>query len=494
MVNTIEVTVDKSHIVTIGERLYGESIELIRELVNNAYDADATCVKVTINEDSIIVEDDGSGMDLDGLKQYFNIGSTLKKNSLKSPKFARDRIGEFGIGKFASLSACSHFEVWTKKGNFQARVIFDKEDWQRSGDKWHIPLEIEETGPHLKDGSRVTLRGLLKKFDIPDVEKRIIETVPIKAQDFNVFLNGHKVNARFIPGHKIPFLEGTEYGIVYGEIIITSQLDQNITEAGIECKVKQVTIARDFFGLQDLVKNIARIKGEVNADFLPITSDRTGFIKDAPQYAKFLEVMERVIKRIKPLLDELLDYKENKRVRRALTEVLERVKNALILNPDYCPEGLIPIAESASDVGEPGYISQTKDKVSPVNKEQKTETEQKKRRKRKPTVKKLTPTAVIKKLKLGQQGVSCCIEHFGPDAQECFTEGTIIYINRDHPLYQKEAQKKDTYILHIARLLTQEICLMKEPRNPRQAFQRQSNLLRDALIEKEKNSLNRLST
>jgi len=53
-INTIEVTVDKSHIVTIGERLYGESIELIRELINNSYDADATEVKVTIKEDEII--------------------------------------------------------------------------------------------------------------------------------------------------------------------------------------------------------------------------------------------------------------------------------------------------------------------------------------------------------------------------------------------------------------------------------------------------------
>ena len=430
--NTIEVTVDKSHIVTIGERLYGESIELIRELINNAYDADATEVKVTVNEDSIIVEDNGSGMDLDGLKQYFNIGSTLKKNSPKSPKFARDRIGEFGIGKFATLSACSHFEVWTKKGDFQARVIFDKEDWQRSQDKWYIPLEIEETDSHLKDGTKVALKGITKKFDIPDVERRIIETVPIKAPNFSVFLNGHKVNARFIPGHKIPFLEGTEYGIVYGEIIITSQLDQDITAAGIECKVKQVTIARDFFGLQDLVKNIAWIKGEVNADFLPITSDRTGFIKDTPQYTRFLEVMEGVVKRIKPVLDELSDYKENKRARRALTEVLERVKNALILNPDYCPEGLIPIAEGTSDLGEPGYISQAKDKAPSLNKEQRRESEQKKKRKRKPVVKRLTPTAVIKKLKLGQQGVSCCIEHFGPDAQECFTEGTVISVSYTH--------------------------------------------------------------
>ncbi len=34
----LPVTVDKSHLITIGERLYSESIELIRELANNAYD------------------------------------------------------------------------------------------------------------------------------------------------------------------------------------------------------------------------------------------------------------------------------------------------------------------------------------------------------------------------------------------------------------------------------------------------------------------------
>lgn len=482
-INTIEVTVDKSHIVTIGERLYGESIELIRELINNSYDADATEVKVTIKEDEIIVEDDGLGMDLDGLKQYFNIGSALKRENPKSPKFARDRIGEFGIGKFASLSACSCFEVWTKKDDFQAKVIFDKQEWEKSKDKWYIPLEIEEVDHHLKDGTKVTLKGVTKKFNLSDVEKRIIETVPIRASDFAVYLNGHKVSVRFIAGHKIPFLEGTEYGIVYGEIIISSQMEQDISEAGIACKVKQVTITKDFFGLEKLVKNIARIRGELNADFLPITSDRTGFIKDTPQYRKFLEVMERIIERVKPVLEELSDYKENKRVRRTLTEVLEKVKNALIINPDYCPEGLIPIAESASEMGEPGYISPIKGKAASQDKKQKTEIEPKKKRKRKPQVKKLTSTAVVKKLKLGQQGVSCCIDHFGSDSPECFTESTIIYINRDHPLYKKEVQKKDTYELHLARLLTQEICLMKDPRNPRTAFQRQSKLLRDALVE-----------
>jgi len=81
----IPVTVDKSHIITIGERLYAESIEFVRELVNNAYDADATLVEITVTEDTIEIIDNGSGMDRKGLKQYFNIGSQEKLFAPKSP-------------------------------------------------------------------------------------------------------------------------------------------------------------------------------------------------------------------------------------------------------------------------------------------------------------------------------------------------------------------------------------------------------------------------
>src|SRR3989304_6209260 len=113
--STLPVTVDKSHLITIGERLYGSSVELIRELVNNAYDADATEVKVTVREDEVKVEDNGSGMNLRGLKQYFKIGSPEKLIHGLSPVFKRRRIGQFGIGKFATLSACERFEVCTQK-------------------------------------------------------------------------------------------------------------------------------------------------------------------------------------------------------------------------------------------------------------------------------------------------------------------------------------------------------------------------------------------
>ena len=139
--DTLQVTVDKKHLITIGERLYAESIELIRELVNNAYDADATLVEININSSCIEVRDNGLGMDLKGLQQYFTIGSDEKVTTNTSPRFQRERIGQFGIGKFASLAACNTFEIYTKKGDFAAKVIFDKEYWENSGNIWSLPFE-----------------------------------------------------------------------------------------------------------------------------------------------------------------------------------------------------------------------------------------------------------------------------------------------------------------------------------------------------------------
>ena len=210
----LEVTVEKRHIVSLGERLYTESIELLRELVNNAYDADATEVHVEITPEKIIVKDNGSGMDLEGLKQYFIIGSDEKIIHSRSPKFGRVRIGQFGIGKFASLAAASRFEVITQHKDFAARVTFDKKAWEESRDTWHLPLEI--LAPDLKrgDGTTVILSDISKPFDLQEVERKIVEGVPLKAPDFAVYLNNRQLTPRSLEGQKIPVLEGCKYGLV----------------------------------------------------------------------------------------------------------------------------------------------------------------------------------------------------------------------------------------------------------------------------------------
>ena len=480
----IPVTIDKSHIITIGERLYTESIEFVRELVNNAYDADATLVDITVSEDTIEIRDNGGGMDREGLKQYFNIGSQQKLYAPKSPIYNRDRIGQFGIGKFASLSACKRFEVITKREDFIGRVIFDKEQWEKVGDIWQLPFEILPADFRKQNGTTVILFGLDRKFDLKDIEAKIIEGTPIKAPHFRVRINNHTVTPRSLIGHRLPLLEGTSFGPVSGEIVILSETASVASDLGIEVKVKQVTIRRELFGMETWGKAMARVRGEVNADFLPITSDRTGFIKDSNEYQEFLGIMGKVMEGVKTTLQKLTIKKESKKVSRALKEALQRIYKALSVNPDLSPFGAIPIGDEVKGIGSAAEVSHKKEglKEEEVKVEEKPKVPEKKRKK-KPKVKRLTPNAIIKKIKFGETGVSCVVDSFGEDGPEVFSEETTIYLNRDHPLYKRESARIDTHTLNVARLITQEISLMKDPRNPRQAFERQSKLMKDAFID-----------
>ena len=65
---------------------------------------------------------------------------------------------------------------------------------------------------------------------------------------------------------------------------------------------------------------------------------------------------------------------------------------------------------------------------------------------------------------MDETGVSCCIDHFGSDAPEVFSEGTTIYINRDHPVYKRESANVDTHKLNVTRLINREISLLHQAR------------------------------
>jgi hypothetical protein len=485
----IPVTIDKSHITTIGERLYAESIEFVRELVNNAYDADATLVEVVLTDDSIEIRDNGSGMDLEGLRQYFNIGSPQKLSNPKSPVLRRDRIGMFGIGKFASLSACKRFEVITKRDEFVGRVIFDKEQWEKAAGAWQLPFERMAPDFRKQNGTTVILMGLDRVFEPRDIEAKIIEGTPIKAPHFKVRINNHTVTPRSLSGHKVSIIDGTPFGPVTGEIVILPETAALSKDLGIEVKVKQVTVRRELFGMETWGRAMSRVTGEVNADFLQVTSDRTGFLKDSPEYQAFLAVMAKIMEDVKNFLQKLTARKEGKRVSRALKDALQRVYRSLALNPDLSPFGALPIGEEAKGGGDAASISKERQGAGEEVKPAGTAGEVKealpapeKERKKKPKVRRLTPNAIIKKMKFGETGVQCVVDSFGEDGAEVFTEETTIYINRDHPLYKRESAKVETHTLNLARLITQEIALMKDPRNPRQAFERQSKLLKDAFV------------
>ena len=489
----LPVTVDKSHLITIGERLYSESIELIRELVNNAYDADATEVDIKMTDEFIEVKDNGTGMDREGLRQYFNIGSPEKILKNRSPVFHRDLVGQFGIGKFASLSACECFEVRTQKGGFAAKVTFDKTEWEKEGDRWNLPLQPLLPDRGRGNGTTVTLLRLKKGFDPEEVVRKVVEGTPLKAQNFVVRLNGLRITPRSLTGHRIPFLEGTDFGPVHGEIIILPSSSPSPEELGIEVKVKQVTVRREFFGLEHWGKVASRVQGEVHANFLPVTTDRTGFILDRPEYQAFENVMEKVIQEVEGILKRLAGRREKRKAGKALNEALQRVHRALALNPDLSPFGAIPLAGEGEGMGGAGLVTKKSNQKGEIEAQLakdgkgdegiQSSQQQKKLRKKSPKIKRLTPNAVVRRMKFGETGVSVCIDDFGENGPECFTEGTVIYINQEHPLYQREVKKPETHLLNVTRLITQEISLLKDTKSPRQAFSRQSKLLRDAFIE-----------
>jgi hypothetical protein len=471
----IPVTVAKTHLITIGERLYTENVELLRELVNNGYDADATEVRISIGPDEAIVEDNGSGMDIEGLKQYFNIGSSGKRENPISPKHKRLRIGEFGIGKFSVLSNCDHFEVYTHKGDFAGTVTFDKKEWARQQGEWELPfLRADAAGSG--DGTKVALKGIKKQFDAAAVEKRLIETLPLKAPDFSVFINGKKLVTRAVEGRKIPFLEGTDFGIVHGEIVIVPVSRAEPEEAGVLIRVKQVAVKRLAFGINPAL--LARISGEVNADFLTLTTDRNDFLRDRPEYLVFDGVMKKVINRVMQEMHIENDERENSRVKRALKDVTAKIEEALSKNADWCPPGLLPVGKgkgaqaAAVQAGSAGGDGLETGGVKAAP--------ERKKRKRQPKLKQLTPGAMIKKIRIGQMNLALVMDHFGTDGPESFLEAGVIYINRDHPLYEREAGSRERHMMNIARLICQEISLMSRPSNPRMAYDRQSKLLKDA--------------
>jgi hypothetical protein len=488
----LEVTVDKRHIVSIGERLYAESVDLLRELVNNAYDADATEVRVEVGPEKIAVSDNGTGMDLAGLEQYFIIGSNEKIVHSRSPRFGRVRIGQFGIGKFASLSAASRFELSTRHKDFAARVVFDKKAWEEAEDEWHLPCEILASDPQKGDGTTVTLSALSKSFPVEDVERKLLESVPLRAPDFAVYLNGRRLYPRSLVGRRIPILEGTKYGLVSGEIVITPKSAADFKDLGIEVKVKSVTVKKDLFGMETWGKAVARVKGEINADFLPITSDRSSFIVDSGEYQEFLKIMEKVVTIVGKALGKEADRSEQRKSSRAVNEALHRIHRALARNPDLSPFGPVTYGEP----GEAGGSAVTGAKKQKLGEDEvqrgdgralkerdKSAAAPKKKKRRHPLVKRVTPNAIVRRMRMGTESISVCLDFFGPKGPECFSEGNVVYINRDHPLFQRESRKAAAQTMYIARLVTQEISLMKETRSPRVAFGRQSQLLKDAFAE-----------
>lgn len=100
-------SVDGHLLRELGEKLVSRPSIALAELVKNAYDADATEVRISFKKvkkkrGTIIVEDNGIGMSIDDVGQtWMRVATSDSRRNPVSPKFSRGRTGEKGIGRFA---------------------------------------------------------------------------------------------------------------------------------------------------------------------------------------------------------------------------------------------------------------------------------------------------------------------------------------------------------------------------------------------------------
>jgi signal transduction histidine kinase len=100
-------TVDSALLSELGEKLVETPHIALVELVKNAYDADATQVKVIILPDpprgpKVQIVDNGSGMTFREVQNYWmRIATTHKTARQRSERYGRPRTGSKGIGRFS---------------------------------------------------------------------------------------------------------------------------------------------------------------------------------------------------------------------------------------------------------------------------------------------------------------------------------------------------------------------------------------------------------
>jgi signal transduction histidine kinase len=108
----------------LGERLVAKADVAFIELIKNSHDADATTCDVEINNNMIIIKDNGHGM----TKTEFNdnwmtIATTNKIEKNKSRNYARSVTGAKGVGRFSTRFLGEYLKIQT--------VAYDKEEQKR---------------------------------------------------------------------------------------------------------------------------------------------------------------------------------------------------------------------------------------------------------------------------------------------------------------------------------------------------------------------------
>ena len=176
---TAKFQADSALLKELGEALVGQPHIALAELVKNAYDADATRCRVTIDEDQIVVEDNGHGMsEREFLGHWMTIGTRHKQEMGTSRLFNRQLTGSKGVGRLAAQFLAHNLEMTTVPEASPRLQLVAEVDWDEAIEKdslteaeahyWkeHRSIEFQKQTLH---GTRIVLRGLKQRWEADDI-------------------------------------------------------------------------------------------------------------------------------------------------------------------------------------------------------------------------------------------------------------------------------------------------------------------------------------
>jgi hypothetical protein len=328
---TVELKVHPSFFKEFATKTWVSPYEIVKELVENAFDEDATNVLITIlRNGSILIEDD-AGMDAEGMEKFLLLGSPHKKYDSISPKFRRIRTGRYGTGRLSFLTSFESMKIRTRRESFNKSILLEASvlDNLFAG---NTPLTEIGEPPLNRNGTELSLIGAKQPVDVSKLTKEIRKLAILRLPLFQVFIKSSDtikewdftgaevIKAPDIQGHRI--FVNLDNGKIVGEVVIARR-PLSEEENGIAIMVGNHVVTRSTFGFDNKLK---RATGFVRCDSLTSRfADKSAIIEDE-EYAKFYKSMQTFIAdTVIPSLSEYEDVlitREESKIYKEIDKVL----------------------------------------------------------------------------------------------------------------------------------------------------------------------------
>ncbi|ACK53727.1 ATP-binding protein [Thauera aminoaromatica] len=360
-----------SRLATLLSQEYTSSERALKELVDNAWDADAEQVTIVLPKplsgDPIVIQDDGTGMTEEELRRHYLSIAADRRSRRGERTSGKNRLvkGRKGIGKFAGLMAAAVMTLETRARGRLCCITLRLDDLSQVEDieQLNIGLQSDPCGPELH-GTTITLSDLHQGLAYPDANRlrQILLQDYGRQDDFAITIDGKRLDVDDVSGS---YSEQEEELPSAGKVKLRFSISDGksgLRQPGITLRVDGKAVGRPgFFGLDQRddfpSKLLRKLYGEIEADGLRdhITAGWDAAVENS-------ELLREVEGYVQPILREAYEQQ----YRREIQLAQARLQRAILARLSALPEHKRVFADRAIKKILDKYYGEPESKVEPV--------------------------------------------------------------------------------------------------------------------------------